>query len=198
MLLCLPRITSWQERTDAFWFLALVLAWCLFVMWGFVFAWESVHGLAKPLAFPGNIKIWATLPIIGLALGTFLRLAVDPAFRAVFPRDYPISVSGWIHQTLFQLAFVEVFLCYAPLAFFARLCPNHNVVAGLVVGLNVFVLVVKLGTVPELPPIDSVGALFAYRAGVTIGAIWLYRWGGIWPVSLLVLTIQSRHLMELR
>lgn len=192
--LCLPRLLAWQDRAETLWFLSLTLAWCFFVMWGFVFAWEPAHGRARPLAFVSDRGLWILTTGAGIALALILRGVVDPAFREVFPRDYPATFADWFNQSLFQLTLVQLFLCYAPLAFFARLCPNPNWVAGLVVGLNLFVLAVKLGTVRELPAPFIVVTLTLCRVIIALLSIHLYRRGGIWTVSLLAALLQCRHL----
>lgn len=174
-----------------------MLAWCIFVLWGFVFAWEPIFGQSDPFKCRNEPVKWASIVLGAALLGIFLHFLTDPPFRAVFPKDFPNSFSAWIAHTLFAVAFIELFLCYAPLAFFARLFRNQIGVICLTLALNLFILAVKLGSVPTLPPALAVIALVEYRVLVTFAAIRLYRWSGVGAVSFLVVMIQARHLFTL-
>ena len=130
----LPRLYLWQDRTDAVWFLAGMLGWCLFMLWGFVFAWEPIYGQAKPFTFHKSAKVWGILTLSGVAAAAVLHVGLDPTYRPMFPKEYPNDPEEWIAFTLFNLSHTDLFLCFAPMAFFARLIPNATWVMGLTIG----------------------------------------------------------------
>lgn len=193
-LATVPRLMIWQERTDAVWFMAGLLGWCLFVLWGFVFAWEPIHGHAKSFTFQKSLQMWGILSCTGLLVAALLHFGLDPVYQKLFPKEFPADPQAWIAFTLFDLALTDLFLCFAPLAFFARLIKDQRWVIGLTIGFNLLVLGLKLGASPESPPLGIILALTIYRLIDAAAAVYLYRWGGVWPVWYLTLLIDLRHL----
>lgn len=177
-------------------FAVLMLLWCQFVLWAFVFAWEPAYGTAAPFAFRREPRIWGLLVAGAALIACYQHFLVDPGYRAVAPNEYPHTFTAWWRQVLFTLGFSELFLCYGPLAFFARLAKDKQWVLYLTVGFNVFFLTVKLFSMPESLSGLTMITLTIHRIGVAFAAVWLYRWSGIPAVSLLVLITQSRHLLR--
>ena len=193
----LPRLYLWQDRTDAVWFLAGMLGWCLFMLWGFVFAWEPIYGQAKPFTFHKSAKVWGILTLSGVAAAAVLHVGLDPTYRPMFPKEYPNDPEEWIAFTLFNLSHTDLFLCFAPMAFFARLIPNATWVMGLTIGFNLLVLGLKASSGPDLSPALVIIALSVYRLADATAAVLLYRWGGVWPVWYLTVLLNLRHVFQL-
>ncbi|MGB0581250.1 MAG: hypothetical protein ACPGVU_16245 [Limisphaerales bacterium] len=195
-LLCFPRLQAAQRYEEMLIFAVLMLFWCQFVLWAFVFAWEPAYGKAEPLTIQRNPKHWALLMAGGVMVAGYQYFLVDPGYRAVAPNEYPYTFNAWWRQVLFTMAFSELFLCYAPLAFFVRLAQDEEWAMKLTVGFNVFFVAVKLFTMPQAPGAATIIALLILRLGIAYAAVRLYRWSGILAVSLLVLITQSRHLLR--
>ena len=83
VVLCLPRLATWKDLPNDLWFLAAMLGWCLFVLWGFVFAWEPKYGKATPFAIVREPRTWLLIPVAGAALGLFMHLFIDPDLKAL-------------------------------------------------------------------------------------------------------------------
>ncbi|MBG87051.1 MAG: hypothetical protein CMO80_09155 [Verrucomicrobiales bacterium] len=194
---CIPRLNYWPDRPDAVWFLAGLLAWCLFVMWGFVFGWEEKYGQAKPLAFKADPKAWGAIVLGGILAAILAARFTDPVFREIAPEEYPGSIKQWLAFVAFYLSLELIFVCFAPLAFFARLAENAQLAAGLTIGLGLAVMFLKLGTLPESPHLGVLIWLAVFRIAYSGACISLYRWGGILPVYTLGLIVQARLLVGL-
>jgi hypothetical protein len=193
-LACVPRLYYWQDHPSSIWYLAGLLAWCLFVMWGFVFAWEKKYGAADPLPFKRSPRVWTTILIGGVIAAILAAKFTAPAIRKIMPDQYPESLGEVLAYVAFYVALEQIFICFAPLAFFARLSGKPALAAGMTVGVSLAVLWVKLGTAVAPPSTGLVIWLFAFRLAHSVASIGLYRWGGIWPVYALALIIQSRLL----
>jgi magnesium-transporting ATPase (P-type) len=139
-----PRLTLWSERSYPLGFMLVLLFLISFVMWAFVFAWIPEHGGVNlfPRRLEGRVWAWATLA--GLAGAALLRSVFDPSLRRLLPQDYPATTIDWLATTLFHLAFVQLFLSFAPLAFFARLFGERYIAAALTVLFGLFLLSVQV------------------------------------------------------
>lgn len=196
-LLCYPRLAASQSHVEMLWFSVLALLWCQFVLWAFVFAWEPAYGTAKTLAVRWEPRNWAILGVGATLIGAYQFFLIDPGYREIAPNEFPHTFNAWWRQVFFTIGFQELFLCYGPLAFFARLARDEKWVLALTIGLNVFMATVKLYTLPESPGALTMTAIVLHRIVITYVAVRLYRWSGICAVSLLVLLTQSRHLLQL-
>jgi hypothetical protein len=171
----------------------LVIGWAAFVMWAAVFAWHEKHG-QRPV-FPKRVPL--NLWLIALALGVFGAViafhAGDPMLRQFAPTDFPRNPTQWTEHVLFNLAMEQLFLCFAPFAFFVRLLPGVKVasVATVLFGLLVFAL--KLESVSAALTWDVALGLALFRALTSAAVVWLYCQGGVWLVWLFALLLQCRH-----
>ena len=167
-------------------------------MWGSVFAWEKKYGAADPLPFKRSPRVWTTILIGGVIAAILAAKFTAPAIRKIMPDQYPESLGEVLAYVAFYVAFYvaleQIFICFAPLAFFARLSGKPALAAGMTVGVSLAVLWVKLGTAVAPPSTGLVIWLFAFRLAHSVASIGLYRWGGIWPVYALALILQSRLL----
>jgi hypothetical protein len=194
---CCPRLMLWQERPMLLGILIALLGLVSFVMWAFVLAWIPEH--ARTTLFPRRFdgRLWALATFAGLAGGGLLWGVLDPSLRAVLPQDYPTTRTVWVTTTLFHMAFVQLFLSFAPLAFFVRLFGDRLVAAALTVLFGLFLLLVQVNAAE----VELSGWLVAAMIGVRIlfGAVGMYLLlrGGLLPVWWAALLIQSRLLIGL-
>jgi hypothetical protein len=163
------------------------------MLWGFVFAWHSKY-LKQPVFKKVQLKPWSVATLVALAGAALLRASLDPALRPAIPSDYPRDFEQWLSMTLFSLAFTQLFLVFAPIAWLARLSYNRQFAIISTILFGVFVLLIKERTSPiHLPPL-----LFAELASVRllngIFSVFLYLRGGVALVLWWTLLLQSRHL----
>ena len=197
MAACYPRLTLWQERPMLLGFLVTLLGLVSFVMWAFVLGWIPEHALTMLFPRRFDSHLWALATVAGLAGGGLLWGAFDPSLRALLPQDYPTTRTAWVTTTLFHLGFVQLFLCFAPLAFFVRLFGDRTVAAALTVLFGLFLLLVQVNAAE----VELSGWLVAGMIAVRIlfGAVGMYLLlrGGLLPVWWSALLIQSRLLIGL-
>ena len=197
MAACYPRLALWPERPQAVGFLATLLGLVSFVMWAFVLAWIPEH--ARTPLFPRRCdsRLWALATSAGLAGGGLLWCAFDPSLRHLLPQDYPTTRMAWAAATLFHVSFVQLFLTFAPLAFFVRLFGDRLVAAALTVLFGLFLLLVQVNAAE----VELSGWLVAGMIAVRIlfGAVGMYLLlrGGLLPVCWSSLLMQSRLLIDL-
>lgn len=190
----LPRLLAWPARPDAVWYLAALLGWAVFVLWAFVFAWQERHGGTRPFAWSRDARLWSVTTAGGLVAALALALLSDPVFRTLFPDEFPAAPAEWLAFVLFHLGVEPLFLCFGPMALFSRLCRRADVAAALTVLFGVFILLVKLGGSPQLPPAGVLIWLFLFRVLYAGAWVALYLRGGVWPVWWLGLLVQARLL----
>ena len=189
---CYPRLALWQDRPRAVGFLAVLLGLMSFVMWAFVLAWIPEH--ARTTLVPRRLdgRLWALATAAGLAGSGLLWGAFDPSLRHLLPQDYPTTRMAWVAATLFHVTFVQLFLNFAPLAFFVRLFGDRLVAAALTVLFGLFLLLVQVNAAE----VELSGWLVAGMIAVRIlfGAVGMYLLlrGGLLPVWWSALLIQSR------
>ena len=192
-LACYPRLANWTQRKDDVWFLVAVMGWAAFVMWAAVYAWHERHG--GTAVFPKRVpaSLWFSALGLGLAGALLSFYFGDPTLRPLAPTDFPRNPSQWIDRVLFNLALEQLFLCFAPFAFFVRLLPGVKsaAVATVLFGLLVFAL--KLQSVSAALTWDMALGLAFFRALHSAVAVWLYCQGGVWLVWLFALLLQCRH-----
>jgi hypothetical protein len=193
-LACFSRLTDWTERSHSTLFLSLALFYVVFVLWAFVFAWQSQYAKMPVFLYP-SLRTWAGATACGLVWGLLLYLAVDPQLRIISPKDYPSDLRSWVSMSLFTLGFYPLFLFFGPLAFFARLSQNRVASFVLTLLFGTFILLVKLGSSPVYPPMLLVATLMVLRLIEGLFSIYFYLRGGAVLVWWLVLLLQLRHLI---
>lgn len=187
-----PRLAAWLDRPKALWFLVVILGLSSFVLWAFVFAWLPRLDPQPVLRGrqTGGDCFWA---IVGGVLGAvFLVTFVDPELRRITPQDYPDSLGAWVIGSLFTLGFVQLFLCFAPLAFFLRLLPDRWWALGATLVFGVFLLVLQLRATEPAPSLLFAALLIGWRLVSGGFALWLLARGGPVLVWLWVVLLQAR------
>jgi len=194
---CYPRLALWQDRPQALGFLAALLGLVSFVMWAFVLAWLPEHARTTLLPRRFDHRLWTLATLVGLAGGGLLWGVFDPSLRPLLPQDYPATRMAWVAATLFHLTFVQLFLAFAPLAFFARLLGDRLVAAALTVLFGLFLLLVQVNAAEVALSTWLVAGMIAVR--ILFGALGMYLLlrGGLLPVSWSAFLIQLRLLIGL-
>jgi hypothetical protein len=193
-LVCYPRLALWSERPNALWFLGVMLLLVSFLLWSFVFAWYPQHLRRPVIQSQPAVSTWALAVMGGAVGGLLLLFAVDPTLRNVRPTDYPTTLAAWIFATLFNLGFSQLFLCYAPMAFFLRLFRQPAVAVGLTVLFGLGLLAAQLDVVGfELEPRFVLG-LYLLRALFGGIAALLFLRGGLLPAATWTLLLECRLL----
>lgn len=192
-LACYPRIAHWNSREDAVWFLVAVIGWAAFVMWAAVFAWHEKH--AGREVFPKRVS--PNLWLVALALGGVGAVISfhfgDPTLRQLAPTDFPRNPGQFAEHVLFNLAFEQLFLCFAPFAFAVRLLPGAKAAGAGVVLFGLLVLALKLQSVAAAITWEMALGLGFFRALSSAVTVWLYWQGGVWLVWLFALLLLCRH-----
>jgi hypothetical protein len=193
-LICYPRLALWTERPNALWFLGTMLLLVSFILWSFVFAWYP-RQLGRPVIQSQNtIRTWVLASTGGILGGLLLLIAVDPTLRNARPADYPTSLPTWTFATLFNLGFSQLFLCYAPMAFFLRLFRQPTAAVGLTVLFGLGLLAAQLDAVHiELHPrfVLRLYVLLVLFGGI---AALLFLRGGLLPAATWTLLLECRLL----
>ena len=195
-LVCLPRLVLWSDRPHPLWLLSLTLAWAAFILWSFVFGWRSQGGRRPVLAARPSAGLWSAATLAGVAGAVILRLFIDSVLQPLMPGDYPTTYRAWLAM-LFTLAFDQLFLCFAPFAFFLRLSRDHRVAAGLTVLFGIALLVLRIeSSAPPLAPYFTAG-LFVWRTAAGLLTLYFYLKGGVLLAWWWVLLLQLRHWLTL-
>lgn len=192
-LACYPRLANWGQRNDAVWFYEAVIGWAAFVMWAAVFAWHEKHGRLE--VFPKRVSpnLWLVTLTLGGAGAVIAFHFGDPALRQLAPTDFPRNPVQWTEHVLFNLALEQLFLCFAPFAFFVRLLPGAKAAAVATVLFGLLVFALKLQSVPAALAWDVAPGLAFFRALNSAVTVWLYWRGGVWLVWVFALLLQCRH-----
>ena len=196
-LVCFPRLALWSDRPQPLWLLSLTLTWASFILWSFVFGWrlKSAHG---PILFvKARPALWRAATFAGLTGAVVLHLFIDSVLQPLVPGDYPGTHEAWLAMTLFTLAFDQLFLCFAPFAFFVRLLKNQRVAAGLTVLFGVALLCLRIKSLTPLVSPFFIAELFVWRTAAGFLTLYFYRKGGALLAWWWVLLLQLRHLITL-
>lgn len=196
-LVCLPRLALWRDRPHPLWLLSLTLAWASFILWSFVFAWRPQIAQRSTLAVKTSPAAWSVATLAGLAGAVILRLIIDPVLRPLMPGDYPDTHAVWLAMTLFGLAFDQLFLCFAPFAFFVRLSQNQRAAAGLTVLFGVALLGLRIQSLALPVSPFFIAELFVWRTAAGLLTLYFYLKGGALLAWWWVLLMQLRHLIAL-
>ena len=197
-LVSFPRLALWSDRPRPLWLLSLTLTWASFILWSFVFGWHPQKAHRPILCVRASIALWGAATFAGLAGAVMLHLFIDSVWRPLVPGDYPDTLETWFALTLFTLAFDQLFLCFAPFAFFVRLSHNQRVAAGLTVLFGVALLCLRIKSLIPLVTPFFIAELFAWRTAAGFMALYFYLKGGALLVWWWVLLLQLRHLITLQ
>jgi hypothetical protein len=196
-LVCFPRLALWSDRPQPLWLLSLTLAWASFILWSFVFGWHRQDSHRSILAGKAGPALWRAATFAGLSGAVMLHLFIDPVLRPLVPGDYPDTHKAWLAMTLFTLAFDQLFLCFAPFAFFVRLSNNQKAAAALTVFFGVALLYLRIKSLaPQVSPF-FIAELFMWRTAAGLLTLYFYLKGGALLAWWWVLLMQLRHLIAL-
>jgi len=194
---CYPRLRSGTLGEHQLWFVWLTLAWAAFILWSFVLAWHQKYTGQNVLEIARRPALWIVATLCGLVGAAVLYFGFDPVLRPVIPQEYPGSIRSWIVMTLFLLAFDQLFLCFAPFAFFIRLLRNEKLAMTLTVLFGIVLAYLKIQQSRHDFRTTFVVAMCAWRMVAGGISIILYRRGGVWVAWWCTLLAQTRHLLTL-
>jgi len=186
----------WRDRSHQLWFLALTLAWASFILWSFVLGWTP-QNVRRPILAVRPI-LWIMATFAGLAGALVLRLFIDSVLQILLPGDYPDTYEAWLAMTLFTLGFDQLFLCFAPFAFFVRLISDQRVAATLTVLFGVVLLGLRIESLGGQVSPGFITGLFVWRIAAGFLTLYFYLKGGLSLVWWCALLMQLRHLINLR
>ena len=194
-LLSLPRMLLWENQSFSLWYLEATILCCGFVLWAFVFAWHTEYTHRPVFTLKIKPALVAAATIAGILIGVALHFWSDPLIRPAAPKDFPPDVKHWAAATVFSLAFMQLFLLYAPFDWAIRLFRNEKVALGITVAFGILILLLRNNSLPaELSGGLLTALIISKIAGVFFG-VWFYLRGGIFLVCWLDLLLESRHLL---
>jgi hypothetical protein len=142
--------------------------------------------------------LWSAATVAGLVGALVLRLFIDSVLQPLVPGDYPDTYEAWLAMTLFTLGFDQLFLCFAPFAFFVRLMPDQRLAAGLTVLFGVVLLGLRIESLGTQLSRVFIAGLFVWRIAAGFLTLYFYLKGGPSLVWWCTLLMQLRHLVTLR
>jgi hypothetical protein len=188
-----PRLILWANRPYVLWYLAAMLFLCGTVAWAFVFGWHTKY-THRPLftLAPGIVPI-TVATVAGVAGALLLHFWLDPILRTTTLEVYPKTPVQCVAQALWALSFIQLYLIFAPFAWFMRLFQHTGVAAALTVLFGVFVMVIRNHSSPAPIPSSLLIGLLAVRVGTGALSIYFLLRGGLPLVWWWGLLLQSRH-----
>jgi hypothetical protein len=135
--------------------------------------------------------------LAALFVASLLDVFLDPALRLTTPEDYPVDVNEWLAMSLFHLAFVQLFLIFAPFAWLIRLLQNRAWAIALTVLLGVVVMGIKTQSSMTPLPAFLFVKLLVFRVLLGWLAVSLYLRGGVLLVWWWSFVLEARHLAYL-
>ncbi len=189
---CYSRLALWSDRPERLGVLLAVLFMGAYVFWGAVFAWHSKYSGRRILSLEWEPVLWASVLICGLAGSAMLHFFVDPTLRPLAPEIYPDSARGLAGMTLFTAAFTQLFVCFAPMAFFLRLTGSTERSVILTVFLGVVLVFIKMSSFQA--PWLFIAGMMAFRALSGYLAVYFYLRGGVLAVWVWTVLLEARHL----
>ena len=196
-LLCYPRLSLWAQRADPMWFLESMIFLGTMVLWGFVFAWHAEYSRRPVFIARTEGRLWGLATAGAILVAVLLHLFLDPTLRQANPQDFPANFKGWLAMTLFHLAFVQLFLVFAPFAWLIRLFQNRGVAIILTVLFGVMVLGLKVRSAATPVSSGLLAMLVILRIGSGFLSVLFYLRGGAllawWWAGL----IEARYLLTL-
>jgi len=192
-LACWPRLLLWVQRPYAVWFMLATLGWATLILWSFVFAWHTRYTDSAVFTARFRPRVWCVATVCGMAGTGILYWLIDPVLRPIAAEDYPTSYRSWVAMTLFTLAFDQLFLCFAPFAFFMRLFHDRNVATGLTVLFGMFLLYLHARLWAAQFSSVFILKLFAWRAVAGFLSVYFFLRGGALLTLWWVFLPQLRH-----
>ena len=193
---CYPRLSIWDKLEGQALANLLILMWCIFVLWAFVFAWHKEYFKREPIRTDLPGPFWALIVAAGLATAVIVRLMLDPWLRGVAPWNYPESGMEWTAVVLFALFFGSLFLIFAPFAFFIRLTRDARVSSVVTVLGAVAVMMLRYLATSEDRSGTTAAILGVVFAGQATVSLTLYLKGGALAVWLFMFLVETRHLID--
>jgi hypothetical protein len=197
-LACYPRLLLWLKRPYALWYLEAVLFLCGIVLWAFVFGWHTKYTRRPVFTVKMGLVPFVGATLAGVAIAILFHGWLDPSLRLRTPEDYPTTVEQWLAQTLFTLAFTQLYLVFAAFAWFMRLFQNIGMAAVLTVLFGVLVLAIKNHASPTPMPTPLLLGLLASRVAMGALSVYFYLRGGVLLAWWWGLLLQTRHLWKLQ
>ncbi|MFH2202397.1 MAG: hypothetical protein ABIJ96_04740 [Elusimicrobiota bacterium] len=189
------RIVLWFDRPEQLAVLASLIFFLSFVLWGFVLAWHEKYS-GRPVLVPQwEPALWLAVTACGAIGAVSMHHFIDPALRPLLPENYPQSLEKLAAMTLFTAAFAQLFLCFAPMAFFLRLFRSTPQSILLTVLVGIFVVFMKLS--PLRLPLSLLVCLLAVRGLSGYLAVFFYMRGGVLAAWWWVVLLEARHLLAL-
>jgi hypothetical protein len=196
-LACYPRLVVWETRRLPVWYLELVLLLGTFFLWSFVLGWQRPYGGRDPLQPSKSPALWALATGGALAVAALHYWLFDPVMRGAAPDEFPSSPSAWLAMTLSSVTFTQLFVVFAPLAFFLRMISRRKLALALTLAFNLFVMLLKasLTTKPLTPALLS-GLILIRLLGASF-LVFIYLEGGLPLACWVSFVVQTRYLLEL-
>jgi hypothetical protein len=196
-LACYPRLELWQTRQLPIWYLELVLLTGTFFLWSFVFGWQGPYGGRDPAQIPKSARLWGLATAGALAVAGLHYFVFDAMLRPFVPDEYPVSRGAWLAMVLSTLTLTQLFVVFAPLAFFLRMISRRWLAIALTLVFNLFVMLQRSALVPAPFPPLLLAALIGIRLlGASI-LIYFYLKGGLPLACWATLLVLARLLFEL-
>ena len=196
-LACYPRLAVWLNRSRPLWYLEAVIFFCGIFLWGFVFAWHTRYTRRPVFVFKPELRLFTVVTVAAIVVAVTFHLLLDPVLRPKIPEDYPADLKQWLALALFSLAFNQLFLVFAPFAWCIRLFQNPRVATALTVLFGVFVLAVKIHSLPAPVSTAISAALLLGRVVTGFLAVAFYLRGGVLLSCWWTLLIEARRLLDL-
>jgi len=193
-VLCYPRFSLWGQRPQPLWYLEALTFCGGFVLWAFIFAWHTHYTKRPAFTLKINAMSWVVTTGAAVLMALALYFFLDPPLRQATPDDYPANLTQWVAMTLFTLAFNQLFLVFAPLAWLARLGARTTLAAALTVLFGGMLLLLKMGASPEPLPAALLTVMLAARLMRSLLSVTFYLQGGVWLASWFGLIVQARLL----
>lgn len=192
-----PRLAQWTLRQHAIWFLVTVMFVCAWVLWAFVFAWQTRYLRCPVVVKKLDLKAFWSVTIMGVIIGAIFHFCFDPAVKSRMPDAFPLTLGQWAAMTLFVLAFQQLFLVFAPLAFFSRILRNGRLAVILTVFFGGLIVIIKAQPAMAAMPWMMSSGFLLIRMLAGLLSIYFYLRGGIVLACWWGLLLQSRLLLDL-
>jgi hypothetical protein len=196
-LACYTRLELWQTRRLPIWYLELVLLMGTFFLWSFVFGWQGPYGGRDPLQPSKSAKLWALATASAVAVAALHYFVLDARLRPLAPDEFPSSHSAWLAMALSTLTLTQLFVVFAPLAFFLRMISRRWLAVALTLAFNLFVMLRRSALAPTTLPPCLLASLIGIRLlGASI-LIFFYFKGGLPLACWATFLVHARLLLEL-
>jgi len=155
----------------------LVLMWCIFVLWAFVFAWHKEYYQREPIRLDLSWRNWVWIVAAGGLVAVALRVGLDAWLREVAPWNFPESGKEW-------------------LAIVLRLTRRVRVSFGATVLGAVGVMMLRYLLMGSDRSAGALALLVLLFAGQTVLALGLYLRFGALAVWVFLFLVEARHVLD--